>query len=312
MAITDTLRGMYHLFMDRKPGNLEIRPPKPRKTALWRDDGQPLVSKVHVLDDVETAVAKSLELLGGLDKLIRPGEMVLVKPNFNSPDPPPASTDLNFMGVVLELLMDAGAEPVVGESSGGIWRPTRNTVAKLGVPAFLKQMGVKFVAFDDKDTEWVEVSIEGEYLHRVTVPKVAYEADRLIYLPCMKTHQYARFALSLKLSMGFVHPAERLAFHMRNLEEKLAEINLAWQPDLIIMDGRKAFVSGGPAQGEVAEPGIVLASGDMVAIDVEALKMLQSYPAENRLDGDPYELPQIATALKHGLTNAEDGYKVVE
>jgi uncharacterized protein (DUF362 family) len=312
MAVTDTLRGMYHLFLDRKPRNLEVKPPKPRKTVLWCDDGRPLVSKVHVLDDVKTAVAESLELLGGLDQLIRSGDRLLIKPNFNSPDPPPASTDLIFLRAVLELLMDAGAEPIVGESAGGLWRPTRNTVAKLGVLDFLKEMGVKFVAFDDKDTEWVEVPIEGEYLHRVTVPKIAYEADSLIYLPCMKTHQYARFALSLKLSMGFVHPAERLAFHMRNLEEKLAEINLAWQPDLIVMDGRKAFVSGGPAQGEVAEPGIVLASGDIVAIDVEALKILQSYPAENRLDGDPYGLPQIATASKHGLTSAEDGYKVVE
>ena len=82
--------------------------------------------------------------------------------------------------------------------------------------------------------------------------------------------------------------------------------------DLIIMDGRKAFVSGGPERGELAEPGIVMASGDMVAIDVEALKVLQSYPAENRLDRDPYDLPQIATALKHGLTSGEGDYKLVE
>jgi uncharacterized protein (DUF362 family) len=78
------------------------------------------------------------------------------------------------------------------------------------------------------------------------------------------------------------------------------------------MDGRKAFVSGGPEKGELVEPGILMASGDMVAIDVEALKVLQSYPAQNRLDGDPYQLPQIATALKHGLTAAGGAYKVVE
>jgi len=312
MAVADTLRGVYHLFADRRPANLEVRPPKPRKTALWRDNGRPLVSKVHVRDDVKTAVIKSLELLGGLDKAIRPGDRVLVKPNFNSPDPFPASTDLAFLRAVLELLLDGGAEPVVGESAGGIWRPTSNTVAKLGVPDLLDGMGVKFISFDDGGTEWVEVPIEGEYLKKVTVPRVAYDADRLVYLPCMKTHQYARFALSLKLSMGFVHPAERLAYHMRNLEEKLAENNLAWQPDLIVMDGRKAFVSGGPAQGELAEPEIVMASGDMVAIDVEALRILQSYPARNRLDGEPHDLPQIATALKHGLTSAEGGYVVVE
>jgi uncharacterized protein (DUF362 family) len=312
MAVTDTMRGLYHLFMDRRPGDLEVRPPKPRKMALWRDDGRPLVSKVQVGDDVKGAVEKSLELLGGLEKAIRPGDKVLVKPNFNSPDPPPASTDLAFLRPVLELLMDGGGEVVVGESAGGLWRPTSNVVARLGVPELLKDMGVRFVAFDDEDSEWVEVPIEGEYLHRVTVPKVAYDADRLVYLPCMKTHKFARFALSLKLSMGLVHPAERLAYHMRHLEGKLAEINLVWQPDLIILDGRKAFVSGGPERGELAEPDIVMASGDMVAIDVEALKILQSYHAKNRLNGNPYILPQVATALKHGLASAEDGYKIVE
>ena len=312
MAPGDTLRGMYHLFADRKPGGLEVRPPKPRKRALWRDTGLPLVSKVKVVGDVGTAVVRSLELLGGLDKLVTRGDSVLVKPNFNSPDPFPGSTDLGFLRAALELLMDAGAEVTVGESAGGLWRPTRNTIAKLGVPDLLEDMGVRFIAFDDDQTEWVEVPVEGEYLQRVTVPKVAYDSDRLVYLPCMKTHRFARLSLTLKLTVGFRHPGERLAMHMRNLEQKAAEINLVWQPDLVIMDGRKAFVSGGPETGELVEPGVIMASGDIVAIDLEAVKVLKSYPAENQLDGDPCALPQIATALKHGLATAEGRYKLVE
>lgn len=312
MGWLDTFRGLYHFLLDRRPADLEVRPPKPRKPAVWRDDGLPLVSKVRAVKDVRAAVIGSAELLGGLNKAIAPGDTVLVKPNFNSPDPFPGSTDLEFLRAVLELLTDAGGEVVVGESAGGLWRPTRNTVAKLGVPDFFKEMGLKFIAFDDPDTEWVEVPIEGDYLQRVTVPKVAYEADRLVYLPCMKTHKYARFTLSMKLAVGFMHPAERRSLHMSNLEQKAAEISLVWQPDLVIMDGRKAFVSGGPEGGELVQPGIIMASGDQVAIDVEALKVLQSYPAENRLEGDPYDLPQIATALKHGLATAEGRYKLVE
>lgn len=49
-------------------------------------------------------------------------------------------------------------------------------------------------------------------------------------------------------------------------------MNLCWQPDLIIMDGRKAFVSGGPDKGQVIEPGLLLASADLVAIGIEAMK----------------------------------------
>jgi len=311
MAIPDTVRGLYHLFLDRKPGDLETRAPKPRKRAAWLEDGQPVVAKVLVSDGVKPAVGRCLDLLGGLDRAIHRGERVLVKPNFNSPDPYPGSTELGFLRGVLELLQDVGADIVVGESAGGLWRPSRNVAAKLGALDLLKEMGIEFVAFDAGETDWVDVPIEGEYLRRVTVPRVMYEADRLVYLPCMKTHKFARFTLSLKLSMGFVHPAERLAYHMSNLERKVAEINLVWQPDLIVMDGRKAFVSGGPEKGELVEPGIIMASGDMVAIDVEALKVLQSYNGENQLGSDPYQLPQISVAMKHGLSAAGGVYEVV-
>ena len=312
MAIPDTVRGLYHLFADRKPGDIETRAPKPRKRAVWLEDGEPVVAKVLVSDGVKPAVGRCLDLLGGLERAIHRGERVLVKPNFNSPDPYPGSTDLGFLRAVLELLQDTGADLVVGESAGGLWRPTRNTANKLGALDLLREIGVQFIAFDAGETDWVEVPIEGEFLQRVTVPKVMYEADKLVYLPGMKTHNFARFTLSLKLSMGFVHPAERLPYHMSNLERKVAEINLVWQPDLIIMDGRKAFVSGGPEKGELAEPGIILASGDMVAIDVEALRVLQSYGADNRLGSDPFALPQIKTALKHGLATAGGSYKLVE
>jgi uncharacterized protein (DUF362 family) len=312
VAFADTVRGVWHFLTDRKPGDLETRPPKPFRRAAWLREGIPLVSKVKAQDDIKSSVEKCLELLGGLEKAVQARDRVLVKPNFSGPDRYPASTDLDFLRAVLELLTEAGAQVVVGECSGGIRRPTKVTVQKLGVPGMLQRMGIDFVAFDADETEWVEIPVEGEFLRRVTVPKVAYEADKLVYLPCMKTHYLARFSLSLKLSMGFVHPGERRRFHMGNLERKLAEINLVWQPDLIIMDGRKAFITGGPAKGKLAEPGVILGSGDMVAIDLEGLKVLQSYRADNRLGGDAIDLPQIGTAINRGLTPAGGAYEMVE
>jgi uncharacterized protein (DUF362 family) len=117
--------------------------------------------------------------------------------------------------------------------------------------------------------------------------------------------------MSLKLGMGLIHPGERRAIHMGNLEQKAVEINLAWQPDLIIMDGRKAFVSGGPDKGDLVEPGIIMVSGDMVAIDVEGLKVLLSYRAKNKLTENPWDSPQIVTALRHRLGCKEGEYKVL-
>jgi uncharacterized protein (DUF362 family) len=259
--------------------------------------------------DLKASVAKAVGLIGGLDKVISPGNRVMLKPNFNSPDPFPGSSDIEFLKVVVQLLMGAGAKVVVGESSGGMWRPTRKVMEKLDALRQLTDIGAEVIAFDDRAWDWVRVRVDGDYIKEVTVPRSVYEADKIVYLPCMKTHQVSRFSLSLKLVVGMVHPGERRRMHMKNLERKVAEFNLALQPDLIIMDGRKAFVSGGPATGELVEPGVIMASGDQVALDVEALKILGSYKAKNRLLSNPYDSPQIVTALRHRLGSKE--YKVV-
>jgi len=308
-GFVDSLIGIYHFLGDRTPKRVDVVRPRPRPENPFSRNGTALVSKVRVEHDLMSSITRSIELIGGLEKVIRSGDRVMVKPNFNSPDPYPGSTDLDFLKAVVHILLDSGARVMVGDSAGGLWRPTRRVLEKLGVLGPLVEMGAEVIAFEDRPKDWVRVRIDGDYLREVTVPMSAYEADRMVYLPCLKTHRLARFSMSLKLAVGFVHPGERRALHSRNLEQKVAELNLVWQPDLIIMDGRKAFVSGGPEKGELVEPGVIMASGDQVAIDIEALKILGSYKARNRLTPDPYDSPQIAAALRHGLGSRE--YEVV-
>lgn len=310
-AFVDTAQGIFHFLADRVPSGLPAVPPRPRSANLWRQDGMPVVSKVTAGRELEASVIKCLDLLGGLSRLARAGDTIMVKPNFNSPDPYPGSTDLDFLRTVLSLLLQTGAKVIVGESSGGMWRPTRKTMAKAGLTELLAVMGVGLIAFDDHPRDWVHIGIEGDHLRKVTMPRSAYEATRLVYLPCLKTHNLARFSMSLKLAMGLVHPGERLAMHMAHLEQKVVEINLAWQPDLVIIDGRKVFISGGPDKGEVAEPKVILASGDMVAADVESLRVLLSYEARNKLMPNPWDSPQIVTALRHRLGAGEGGYRLL-
>ncbi len=311
-GFVDKVVGLYHFISDRAPKNIPLVEPKPRAVNLWCTNGKALVARVINDGDIRVSIDKAIALLGHLGQAINRGDRVLVKPNFNSPDPFPGSTDPVFLRAVLELLLEAGARVTVGESSGGIWRPSRNVFRKLGIFELAHHLGVELVAFEDKADDWVRIKIDGDYLKAVSMPRSAYEADKIVYLPCMKTHNIARFSGDLKLAVGFMHPGERRALHARYLEQKVAEISLCWQPNLIVMDGRKAFVSGGPDKGQLAEPRLVLASGDLVAIDVEAMKVLLTYEAKNKLVADPWQSPQIATALKHGLGVAESGYVVVE
>ncbi len=308
----DRVIGVYHFVSDRTPKNLPIVDPKPPAINPWRRNNQALISKVVAGGNIRASLDRCLALLGHPGQAIGRGDKVLVKPNFNSPDPYPGSTDLVFLRAVIELLLELGAKVTIGESSGGVWRPTRNVLHKLGVPELALHFNVELIAFEDRTDDWVRVRINGDYLDTVSVPRSAYEADKIVYLPCMKTHNIAGFSGALKLVVGFMHPGERRALHARCLEQKVAEISLCWQPNLIVMDGRKAFVSGGPAKGRLVEPGLVFASGDLIAIDVEAMKVLLNYEARNKLVADPWQSPQVITALKHALGSGESGYIIVE
>lgn len=109
---------------------------------------------------------------------------------------------------------------------------------------------LKVLTFDEQ--KWVKKKIAGKYLKSVSVPEILDKIDKVIFLPCMKTHFIAKFTGALKLGVGLMKPSERLALHMRNTELKIAELNLAFKPDLIIMDGRKCFITKGPTEGRCA------------------------------------------------------------
>jgi len=311
-SFIDKVVGVYHFLSDRVSKNIPLADPKPRTVNPWCSNGKALVAKVTADEDIRASVDRVVTLLGNPGAAIGRGDKVLVKPNFNSPDPYPASTDLVFLRAVIEILLEAGAKVTIGESAGGMWRPTRNVLRKLGVYKLTRHLNVELITFEDRIDDWVRIKIDGDFLNTVTMPRSAYEADKIVYLPGMKTHNLARFSGALKLAVGFMHPGERRSLHARHLEQKIAEISLCWQPSLIVMDGRKAFVSGGPDKGQLVQPELVLASGDLVAIDIEAMKVLLTYEGKNRLVAEPWQSPQVVAASKHGLGVRTSGYTVVE
>jgi uncharacterized protein (DUF362 family) len=308
----DRARGLFHYFSDRPPKEASGAQAHRSHSNPYLRGELPLVSKVKVDADLKAAVAMAVNRLGGFGLSINSGDRVLVKPSFNSPDPFPASTSLDFLRAAVELLKDAGAKVSIGDCSEGQWRPTRRVFEKLGIDQLARTLGTRLIPFEEPGQEWLHIHTGGNYLPEVTVPRLAYEADKLVYLPCIKTHKQARFSGAIKLGVGFMHPGERRELHSGpNFEEKLAEINLCFQPALIIMDARKVFVTGGPEKGQVEEPGLVLASGDLAAIDVEGVKVLLGFPAKNQLPEDPWSSPQVAMIRTHGLGGTKGEYVLI-
>lgn len=283
----------------------------PRTQNVFMREGKPLVAKVPHLngDYLQASIGEALRLLGGLNKAIQPGDQVMIKPNFNCSYALPLSTDLGFLAAVIEILQDAGAKVMVGESSGRADSPTEKVIHNLKMMPVLHRYGVQFINFEYD--EWVPLEVKGRHWKSFRVPRSIYEAEKRVYLANMRCHSVARFSASLKLSVGWIDLEDRDFLHKdrEKVEDHIAELNLGWQPNLVLIDGRRSTVTW-HGRGEYIYPNVIMASGDMVAIDTEAVKILKQYPEKNRLNIPVEEMGHLKTAQEHGLGSMD--YIVVE
>jgi uncharacterized protein (DUF362 family) len=296
----------YPLMMKKEViGKTELRHRRPNP---YIRQGKALVSFVTAGQNLKNDIRKAVDLIGGLDKSLKPQDRILLKPNFNSDDPPPGSTALDFLQGVIEVLREHGYTRIsVGEGSGVIWVPTEKVFTKIGLEAKMAEMKIPVLDFDR--SRFIDVPLHGEFLDVIAYPKDLEDFDKIIYLPTMKAHYLAGFSMSLKLTVGFTHLFDRRLLHGDNnqfVSQRAAELNIPVKPDLIIMDGRISFISGGPAIGLAVHPGVLLASGDQVALDVQGIRLLQNYAAVNHLGMNAWDLPQIRWAVKHGLGIQKD------
>jgi uncharacterized protein (DUF362 family) len=72
------------------------------KENLFVRDGRSLVSKVKCNGDLKDTIKHSVALIGGISKLVKKGDTILLKPNYNTADPYLGSSDPNFIRAVIE------------------------------------------------------------------------------------------------------------------------------------------------------------------------------------------------------------------
>ncbi|MGB9743445.1 MAG: DUF362 domain-containing protein [Minisyncoccales bacterium] len=271
------------------------------------------VIKTKLQKNLRDTILTALQPLGGIDNFINKGDVVLVKPNFNTADPFPASTDFNFLKEVVEIIYEKKPKLVIVGESSTMSLNTRKVMEKLGIFKLLEStQPPRIYVFEE--LKWIKKEISGaRYLKSVSLTEILDRVDKIVLLPCLKTHKYGQFTGALKLAVGLMKPVERVKLHLSHLQEKIAELNVLFQPNLILMDARKCFINRGPAEGELKEPNLILASDDRVAIDVEGIKIIQSFRGNSLKKINAWDLPQIrrAVELAIGAQNPAD-YQVLE
>jgi uncharacterized protein (DUF362 family) len=269
------------------------------------------LGEVFILKTTDRATGVPL-LLNKLGLDDYSGKQVALKANFNSADPFPASTHLDTLRAIVEALKGKGVSGVTLAERSGMGE-TGEVLEQMGVFALSNELGFNAVVLDTvgkedwlkverKDTHWVK----GFY-----IAKVFHDADKVVQTCCLKTHRFGgHFTLSLKNSVGLV--AKKVPGGMYDYmwelhgspyqRQMIAEINSNYNLDFVLMDGIKAFITGGPDKGTLVEPNLLLASRDRVAIDAVGVAILKMYGAKGKVgEKDIFEQDQLRRAAELGF-----------
>ena len=307
---TFRLRAFWRPFIfSPKKGD---RPPS-RPNAFKEGDKVP-VGVVHGRDP-EKMVREAVDLIGGIERLDVLGKSVLIKPNIVSGVLSPATTNPRVVRAVAKILYEAGARQVlVGDMSAFIKLPTRKNMENSFIQTMAEETGAELVPFEEGG--WVSVEIpQGQYVKKVYVTEALYRVDRVINLPVIKTHRSATYSIALKNFVGATHFRQRpFLVDRSHWEEVIAELNLAYTPDLHIVDCTRIMVEGGPWQWRAVEANLIIATGDRISADVVGLGVLKHYSELPQIRGvDVWEQRQVKKATELGLgVKDESGIEFLE
>ena len=245
--------------------------------------------------------------LGGCSR-----KQVALKANYNSADPFPASTHIDTLRAVVQSLKGAGASDITLAERSGMG-DTREVLEKMGVLALAEELGFKAIVLDEVGAEaWMKVEKGGtHWLKGFYFAKIFNDAEKVVQTCCLKTHRFGgHFTLSMKNSVGLV--AKKVPGGIYNYmwelhsspfqRQMIAEINCSYNVDFVLMDGTKAFVTGGPEKGTLVEPKLLLASRDRVAIDAVGAAILKMHGAKGKVgEAEVFGQDQLKRAAELGL-----------
>jgi uncharacterized protein (DUF362 family) len=238
---------------------------------------------------------------------------VYLKCNYNSPDNFPATTHPDALRTAVKLLRAKECRNIILVERSGMGL-TREVLKELGTTDLIRQLKVTFLPLEEVTADqWQRVYFpESHWKDGIEVPRFLNQEACVVQVCNLNTHRFGgQFSASLKNSIGLIakyDSKDPQKNYMRELHDSpnqcqmIAEVNQAYSPQLMIMDAVQSFIDGGPESGEVANPGVIAASKDRVALDAVGLAMLRHFGAGFPLNqGAIFDHAQIKRAAELGL-----------
>ncbi len=197
---------------------------------------------------------------------------IFVKPNMSHPEyVPGVVTSPELIRKIVRFLRDSAEEVVVGESNGFNY-PCQSAFQKTGIEAAVKDVGGTVVNLSED--KLVRVKIKNAFpLKEMVLPKTVLDADAVVDLALMKTHEFAMFSGAVKNLFGCVPSNKRIYLHPY-LNEVFYQLYTILKPQLTVMDARVALEGNGPTKGKPVNMNMFLTSSDAFATDVVASEIM--------------------------------------
>jgi len=229
---------------------------------------------------IEAAVAKLLEPLGGMTAFVRPGQRVLVKPNMLAGKEPDkaVTTHPEIVRAVIRQVQQAGGLVAVGDSPG-IGSPLQ-VARRCGILEVIEETGASFASF----AESVRVRPQGGTFHELEIARDVLDAEVVINLPKLKTHQMMGLTAGVKNLFGAVVGIRKPRLHLQAGTDKaffalmLLELAEQIRPALTLVDAVTAMEGEGPGSGDPVHLGALLAGASPLAVDTVAAALVGLSP----------------------------------
>ncbi len=228
-------------------------------------------------DNPRQLVRKALEPLGGIQRFISRGDIVVIKPNMAWDRAPEmaANTNPEVVGEVVRLCKEAGAARVIVTDVS--IHDARSTFQRSGIAEAARLDGAEVIFPSER--KFREVNLRGEMLTDWPVFEVFLETDKVINLPIAKHHCLTGATLGMKNWYGILG-GQRHRLHQR-IHESLVDLASFMRPTLTIIDAYRVLIRNGPVGGSLADVELrkMLAAGtDPVALDAWAVQTFWEIP----------------------------------
>jgi uncharacterized protein (DUF362 family) len=238
-------------------------------------------------EELKTSVMNIFHCLGGMEKFVKKGQNVVIKPNVVADHglrdgvyQGGVVTDVGLVKALIEILLPVAGKVTVAEGASINRADTDKLFAHYGYDR-LTEMDPKRVALVDLNTDHTvrKTVPNGKRMLSREIPLTLEQADVIINIPVMKTHFAALVSLSVKSLQGAIPPLEKYMSHFFGLWQNLVNIHHLVKPKLTILDGLTAQEDFGPVYGRPKTMNLLIGGTNPVAVDATTIRIMGFDPA---------------------------------